>query len=320
MDFGSLPPEVNSARMYAGPGSGPMLAAAAAWYGLATDLESTAVSYQSAIFGLTSGGWLGPSSVSMAAAAMPYMSWMSATATQAAQTASQAEMAAAAYEAAFAMTVPPPVIAANRSLLMSLVATNLLGQNTAAIAATEAHYLEMWAQDAAAMYGYAGQSAAASTLTPFTPAPNTTNPAILAGQVAAVAQTTGTSVGTGASTIVSTGPQLLSTVPTALQGLAQPLQSASGLSGLLDALGFTSVQSFFTLGNVAVPYTVSMNTVNFSIGATHFAETAGAAGAAEMATAGSGAGTLMSAGKGVAHHQCQRGSGAVDRGIGKSVQ
>jgi PPE-repeat protein len=53
------------------------------------------------------------------------------------------------------------VVAANRSLLMSLIATNLLGQNAAAIAATETQYTEMWAQDAAAMYGYAGQSSAA---------------------------------------------------------------------------------------------------------------------------------------------------------------
>src|SRR5271170_7252687 len=110
MDFALLPPELNSARMYAGPGTGPMLAAAAAWDGLGADLEFTASSFQSAISGLTSGPWLGPSSASMAAAAMPYASWMSATAIQAVQTASQAKMAAAAYEAAFAMTVPPPVI------------------------------------------------------------------------------------------------------------------------------------------------------------------------------------------------------------------
>lgn len=166
MDFTSLPPELNSSMMYAGPGSGPMLVAAAARDGLAAGLESTAASYQSVVSELTSGPWLGPSSASMAAAAMPYVSWMSATAMQAAQAAAQAKMAAGAYETAFAMTVSPAVIATNRSLLMSLVATNLLGQNTAAIAAAEAHYMEMWAQDAAAMYGYAGQSAAASTLTP----------------------------------------------------------------------------------------------------------------------------------------------------------
>jgi PPE-repeat protein len=226
MDFALLPPEINSARIYAGPGSGPMLAASAAWDVLAADLESTAASYQSAISGLTSGPWLGPSSASMAAAATPYVTWMRTVATQAARSATQAKMAAGAYEAAFAMTVPPSVVAANRSLLMSLIATNLLGQNAAAIAATETQYTEMWAQDAAAMYGYAGQSAAASALTPFAPAPNTTNPAGLLGQSGAVAQTAASSAGTGAQTIASMGPQLLSTVPAALQGLAQSSPSA----------------------------------------------------------------------------------------------
>lgn len=38
MDFGVLPPEINSGRMYAGPGSGPMMAAAAAWDSLAAEL------------------------------------------------------------------------------------------------------------------------------------------------------------------------------------------------------------------------------------------------------------------------------------------
>jgi PPE-repeat protein len=151
MDFALFPPEVNSARMYAGPGSGPMRAAAAAWDGLASDLQATAASYQFEVSGLTSGPWQGPSSTSMAAAALPYVSWMQSAATQATQSASQATLAASAYEAAFAMTVSPAVIADNRSRMIALIATNLLGQNTAAIAATEAEYMEMWAQDAAAM-------------------------------------------------------------------------------------------------------------------------------------------------------------------------
>src|SRR6516164_4641469 len=141
--------------MYAGPGSGPMLAAAAAWDGLAAEVRSAAASYESVISGLTAGPWLGPASASMAAAAGPYMAWIGTTAAQAEQAATQAKSAAAAYEVAFAATVPPWVIAANRSLLMALIATNIFGQNTPAIAATEAQYAEMWAQDAATMYGYA---------------------------------------------------------------------------------------------------------------------------------------------------------------------
>ncbi|WP_152531638.1 PPE family protein, partial [Mycobacterium sp. UM_CSW] len=170
LDFAQLPPEINSALMYSGPGSTPMLNAATAWEALATELHTTASGYRSLITGLTDGPWQGPAAAAMATAAGSQVGWLSGTAAQAEEAATQAAAAAGAYEAAFAATVPPPVIAANRALLMSLLATNFLGQNTAAIAATEAQYAEMWAQDAAAMYGYAGSSAAASALTPFGPA------------------------------------------------------------------------------------------------------------------------------------------------------
>src|ERR1700738_1471780 len=140
IDFGLLPPEINSARMYAGAGPGPLLTAAAAWDGLAEDLYSAASSYGSVVSGLTSVAWQGPASAAMVAAVTPFVGWMSGTAAEAEQTANQARVAAAAFEAAFAATVPPPMIAANRSLLMALVATNFLGQNTPAIAATETQY------------------------------------------------------------------------------------------------------------------------------------------------------------------------------------
>jgi PPE-repeat protein len=235
MDFAMLPPEINSGRMYAGPGSGPMRAAAAAWGGLAAELYSAANSYQSVVSGLTAGPWLGPASASMAAAAARYAAWMSTTAAQAEQTAAQAKAAAADYETAFTATVAPPVIAANRSLLMALIATNVLGQNTPAIAATETQYAEMWAQDAATMYGYAGSSASATTLTPFAPPAPTTNPGGLAGQA-------GTSAATNTQTVLS---HLTSAVPTALQGLASPLPSTSGatssaVTGILQSLGLSS--------------------------------------------------------------------------------
>jgi PPE-repeat protein len=120
-NFGFLPPEINSALMFSGPGSGPLLSAAAAWNGLAAELSATAAAYESVITGLSGEAWIGPAS---------------------------------------AATVPPSAIAANRASLSTLVATNFLGQNTPAISATEAQYAEMWAQDAAVRADPAGATLA----------------------------------------------------------------------------------------------------------------------------------------------------------------
>jgi PPE-repeat protein len=165
IDFGLLPPEINSFRMYAGPGPGAMLAAAAAWDGLAADLQFAASGHRSIISELTSGAWLGPASTSLLSAVTPFIAWLSASSDEAAAAASQASAAASAFEAAFAATIPPTVVVANRALLAALIATNFFGQNTPAIAATEAQYAEFWAQDAAAMYIYADSSASAARLT-----------------------------------------------------------------------------------------------------------------------------------------------------------
>ncbi len=173
-DFVLLPPEINSARMYAGPRSGSMWAAAAAWDGLAAQLGSSASSFQSTVSSLTGGAWQGPASMTMASAAAPYVQWLSATSAKAELVANQARLSAGAFEAAFTATVPPETVAANRALLMTLIATNLLGQNTAAIAATEALYTEMWAQDVTAMTGYdASTTAAEAGWTPFSDPPLT---------------------------------------------------------------------------------------------------------------------------------------------------
>ncbi len=185
MDFGALPPEINSGRMYCGPGSGPMLAAAAAWDGVAVELGLAATGYASVIAELTGAPWVGAASLSMVAAATPYVAWRSQAAARAEQAGMQAAAAAAAYEAAFVMTVPPPVITANRVLVMTLIATNFFGQNSAAIAVAEAQYAEMWAQDAVAMYGYAAASASASRLIPFAAPPKTTNSAGVVAQAVA---------------------------------------------------------------------------------------------------------------------------------------
>jgi PPE-repeat protein len=183
MSFSLIPPEINSALMYQGAGSGPLLEAATAWDGLAADLEATATQYQTAITNLTTGTWLGPSSAHMAAAAEPYIAWLQSTAAEAAQTGTQAKAAAGAYQTAYASMVPPPVITANRAELTTLVSNNFLGQNTGAIAQNEAEYLDMWIQDALGMDTYQLNSTGASGALPA----QTAAPLVTSGAQAAAA-------------------------------------------------------------------------------------------------------------------------------------
>ncbi|KAA8959845.1 PPE family protein [Mycobacterium sp.] len=221
-DYGSLPPEVNSDRIRSGPGSAPMLAAARAWENLAEDLYLAAAACRSVIAALTGQAWLGPASAAMAATAATHVSWLTQTAAAAAEAAARARQAATAYETAVATTVPPPMIAANRAELALMGRGNPYGQHAHAIAAVEADYEQMWAQDAAAMYGYADRSAAASSLTPF-----------LLPQHIAVPGTT----------------ELMAAVPQTLRGLARPAQSAvlpSATVGRAGCIGPLSVPPAWT--------------------------------------------------------------------------
>ena len=192
-DFAAQPPELISAKIYSGPGAESLQAAAAAWDGLSSELQSTAANFQSVIAGLISGDWTGPSSEAAAAAAAPYVSWLGTTAGQAEQTAGQARAAASAYETALAATVPPAEIAANRTQLLSLLQANIFGQYNAAIAALEAEYGQFWAQDVAAITGYSASAQSATTgLGSFTEAPQTTNDSSQATQAASTAQAAAT--------------------------------------------------------------------------------------------------------------------------------
>src|ERR1700742_3030449 len=246
LDFGLLPPEVNSGRMYTGPGPGPLLAASEAWDGLAAELGLAATGYGSALADLTSNTWVGPTSVAMMSAVTPYINGLTSTGTQAEETANNARAAVAAYEAAFAMTVPPPAIAANRALLAALVATNFFGQNTPAIMMTEALYVEMWAQDAAAMYGYAGASAAAATVTPFVEPPQTTNDGGTGNQADAVAKAAAEPAGqaaTVAQNAVSSAPTT-TTQTAASTGLGAATADPNTFVGWLQTLYQNTIANF----------------------------------------------------------------------------
>jgi PPE-repeat protein len=281
MDFAALPPEINSGRMYSGAGSGPMWAAASAWEGLGAELSSAGTAYESVVSGLTREAWRGPTSALMRAAATRYASWLSATGEQVKVAARQASAAAAAYEAAFAATVPPAVIAENRALLQSLVATNIFGQNTAAIAATETQYGEMWAQDATTMYAYASGSAAASRLTSFAEPPQTTDPSGTGSQDAAVSRAVTTSAGNQLNPTAMT--QVVNTVPNVLQTLA----GESGGASASDILNVTASGTYIASGVLFILGPLFTGPVNAALPPTILGAAAPALGAA-------GAAALMS--------------------------
>ncbi|OBK44933.1 PPE family protein [Mycobacterium sp. 1081908.1] len=271
--FTFFPPEINSALMFAGAGSGPLFMAASAWDSLATDLAGAASSFQNVISGLTDGPWAGPASVSMAAAATPYVGWLSAAAGQAETAALQARTAATAFESALAATVPTPAVTANRVQLMALIATNILGQNTPAIFMTEFEYMEMWAQDVAAMVGYHGGAmgvAAAlpsfslppvnlSGLTGLLSAPLTG----VASQVAGLGGAVGSAI--GASSAVSTVSSAVSTA-----------------SSLASAAPISSLSTVAQVGMMPVSMMMSpiMMAAQAGMGGSNAAALAGATGAA----------------------------------------
>jgi PPE-repeat protein len=236
-DFAARPPEVNSTLIYSGAGAGPMMAAAASFSSLSSELNTNAAAYESVISQLTGSEWQGPSSSAMAAAAQQNIEWLQTTSVQLQEAAAKATASAAAYEAAFSASIPPPVVFANRAQLAMLVATNILGQNTPAIAANEAMYGEFWAQDATAMGAYAANAATAAQVTPLTPPAESTNPAGSGAQAAAVAS----AVNSNAANSGTNG--LLSSLQSASSAAATPSASIGDeLTGLYQAIqGFAGV-------------------------------------------------------------------------------
>ncbi len=226
--FTFFPPEINSALMFAGAGSGPLFGAASAWDGLASDLSGAASSFDAVVTGLTNGPWAGPASLSMVAAATPYVGWLSAAAGQAEAAAAQARLAATAFESALTATIPTPAIAANRAQLMTLIATNILGQNTPAIFMTEFEYMEFWAQDVAAMLGYHGGAAAVAAALPSFSLPSFN----LSGLTGLLASTPLSGVVSQVTALAGSGGSTLTSALSPVQGVA-----SGALSGFQSLYG-----------------------------------------------------------------------------------
>lgn len=243
MDFGVLPPEVVSARIYAGPGGASLAAAARGWSTLAAELSAAVREFDAVISTLTGDGWSGAAAEAMAARAVAYSTWLTVTAGSAEQAAGRCAAAASAFAEVFAAVVPPPVIAANRSALGSLLASNTFGQNGAAIAALESGYSAMWAQDQLAMSRYAARSVSAVTVPAFTRPPGGAG-GIGPGQFAA-----------GAHLAAGGGHEQLANLLNAIPQALGQLGSSPGLPGAPLAGGIEPLQgaALPSLSNLVSP-------------------------------------------------------------------
>jgi PPE-repeat protein len=295
-DFAATPPDVTSALMYSGAGSGPLMAAATAYNNLAAELSTTATQWESIITLLTTEQWRGTGSAAAAASAQPIVTWLTNSAAALEHAGAQATASAAAYEAAFAMTVPPAAIAENRTRLATLTATNFLGINTPAIMATEAQYAEMWVQDATMMSSYQAASAAAGVVQPVPPMAPATNPAGEGLQATSVANA-------AVSSPVQSLTNSVSSAVTSAAGTSSGSDLITSIDGLIGTPavsntinGAVNTAAWFVCN--AIPTAVSLGHTTGTVGSIPFAlsDSVAPAPGAVAITPGTMVGSFMPAG------------------------
>ncbi|AKN16087.1 PPE family protein [Mycobacterium haemophilum DSM 44634] len=183
MHFEADPPEVNSGRMYAGPGAESLEAAASAWSSLRKEMMALERSFNRVLLGLMD-SWSGPAVTQAVDAAKPFARWLTDLSEQLSGIFWQIHAIVVAYDRARDEVVPPDEIADNRAERRMLIKRNAFGRYNAQIANLDQEYEDFWEADGYAMRAYRLRVLdALSRLTPWQPPPPIVNDTRLAQPV-----------------------------------------------------------------------------------------------------------------------------------------
>ncbi|CKO90524.1 PPE family protein [Mycobacterium tuberculosis] len=148
-----IPAEYISNIIYEGPGADSLFFASGQLRELAYSVETTAESLEDELDELDE-NWKGSSSDLLADAVERYLQWLTKHSRQILETAYVIDFLAYVYEETRHKVVPPATIANNREEVHRLIASNVAGVNTPAIAGLDAQYQQYRAQNIAVMNDY----------------------------------------------------------------------------------------------------------------------------------------------------------------------
>ena len=173
-EWGLLPPELNSAGFWMGPGAESFLAAAAQLADVAAAIIAN-LGGHAAVAAAMGAAWPDPTGEFAVLANVPHLLWQAVVAAMMGEAAASIEATGTAFETLKAATPTPLEIGENQIEHGVLQAHNFLGMLTPAIAANRANYGRMWVTAADNKYAYAAASqAGVQAIPPLPPPPPTT--------------------------------------------------------------------------------------------------------------------------------------------------